>query len=235
MEDDTVAAGRKLEDTQQENYTLFADRGKAIRSLNFSVLCINLPIIVMLYIAGSCLNWKVAIPYTVDHRYSYYADIPLPSWYPLLLLAFSAGSYLFTLQSINKQSKPIVALSTEGIIVDTTATHLPLIFWNEIKEVKSYTFIYRYVGIVPNDSKALFRRLGFRNTWLMQMNASCVWFYRAFGITFSEINIPQVYLPISADELTSKIRGFHDRFGFLLEPPDLTDEAVWPPRPQPHG
>ena len=124
-------------------------------------------------------------------------------WLPWFFLAEIVLLWLVTSASHRKQAKPIVTLRAQGITVDTMATHIDELAWEDIAEVRCYTFIYRYVGIVPRDIFGLSRRLGVRRGWLLWMNGVNMPLYKALGMFFAPINIPQVYLPITADELSN--------------------------------
>lgn len=159
---------------------------------------------------------------------------------PWFLVAEFALLYWVQVRSFRKQAKPIVILSPEGIAVDTQGTHLGLIYWHEIEEIRAYTLVYRHVGIVPKNSEQLAKRLGQKQSWLFRLNASCVPLYKPFGIFVAPINIPQVYLPITVDELlahiqiyqaayTSKSGQFHPGLGLPVS------EGTWPPPPRQEG
>lgn len=158
------------------------------------------------------------------------------SWFPWFLLAECVLVYVIMARAHKKQTKPIIVLSPEGITVDTTATHIGLIRWEEIEEVRSYTRIYRYVGIVPKNTDALCRRLGGSRSWLLQVNAFCIPLYKLIGVFVAPINIPQVYLPITVDELTARIHTYQEAYtvppGFAPQAaPIVADGSIWPPPP----
>ncbi len=205
------------EDTMTtDDYVLYADTKKSLNGLNKRMLFLMLPLVVLSFVFFGAFAHGFSIP-----RHGPTGQ-PAPalrvlfdpgmaaffSWFPWFLLAECALLYVVMARSHKKQKKPIVVLSAEGIAVDTTATHLGLIRWEEIEQVRSYTLIYRYVGIVPKNTSALCQRLGRSRSWMLQVNAFCIPLYKLLGIFVAPINIPQVYLPITVDELTARIHAY---------------------------
>jgi hypothetical protein len=145
---------------------------------------------------------------------------------PWLLALFAVFAYFSQLISLRRQWRPIVTLSPEGITIYTLMTQIGLIQWGEIQEVRPYNLLYRSVGIVPFQLNALYRRVGFGPTLLLRMNSWCIPLFQMFGIFIAPINIPQEYLPISADELATHIQEY--RAASLVR---QAEPGVWPPPP----
>lgn len=201
-----------------EDYVLFADRSKSLSGLNRRTLFILLPLVLL------------------SLAFSHYLASGILTLFPWLLVGECAFLYLVMARSYKKQKKPILTLSASGIEVDTTGTHLGLIYWNEIEEIRSYTCIYRFVGIVPKNTTALCQRLGMRRAWLVQLNAACIPLYKPFGLFIAPINIPQLHISLSADELLKHIQFYRAAYSRQCSlPPGLdlpSEEGVWPPPPQ---
>ncbi len=230
--------------TPAEDYVLYADTKKSLRGLNKRMFFFMLPLVVLSFVFFGAFSHGFAIP---QHGPSGQPLPPVPvrfdpamtaflSWFPWFLLAECAFLYVVMARSHKKQKKPIVVLNSEGIAVDTTATHIGLIRWDEIEEVRSYTLIYRYVGIVPRNTSALCRRLGAGRSWVVQVNAFCIPLYKLLGIFVAPINIPQVYLPVTVDELTARIRAYQEAYARPVIPaygavPVTHDGSIWPPPP----
>lgn len=228
-----------------EDYVLFADKSKALSNLNKRMLLV-LPLVVLFFAVSAYYAHGFSVPvhtkkppFLVKHVQVQFGPITSAVLFglPWFLAAEFGLLYWVQVRSFRKQAKPIVTLSSEGIAVDTLATHLGLIYWSEIEEVRSYTLIYRYVGIVPKNSAALAQRLGKKQSLLMSMNAVCVPLYKPFGIFAAPINIPQVYLPITVDELVAHIRTYQaayqeeaNQFHPGLGLPAI--EGAWPPPPR---
>jgi len=233
-----------IQDITAADYVLYADTKKSVSGLNKRMLFIMLPLVLLFFLFFGAMGRGFTI---ARHRASgrpaaslHIALDPMMaaivSWVPWFLLAECALLYLIMARAHKKQTKPIVVLSAEGIAVDTTAAHVGLIRWEEIEEVRSYTLIYRYVGIVPRSTDALCRRLGGSRSWLLQVNAFCIPLYKLIGVFVAPINIPQVYLPITVDELTARIHTYQEAYtvppGFAPQAaPIVADGSIWPPPP----
>jgi hypothetical protein len=109
---------------------------------------------------------------------------------------------------LRQQSGPAVTLGPEGISVNLLATRIGQLQWHEIADVRCYWLLYRFVGIVPVDSATVYQRIGMKRSFLMRMNQFLIPMYRLFGTFVAPINIPDEYLPLSADELAAQIQGW---------------------------
>ena len=234
-----------------EDYVLYADTKKSLDGLNKRMLFIMVPIVLLLFLFFGAMAHVLHV-LTPPSPVLPGQHVPPPrlypmaallswfpwflSWFPWFLVAECVFLYVIVARSHKKQKKPIVVLSSEGVAVDTTATHIGLIRWDEIEEFRSYNLIYRYVGIVPKNTSALCRRLGARRSWMLQVNAFCIPLYKLLGIFVAPINIPQVYLAITVDELTARIRAYQAAYARPIIPaygtvPVTHDESIWPPPP----
>lgn len=227
------------------DYILFADKSKALGNLNKRMLLV-LPLVVVFFAFSLYFAHGFTAPirskkppFLVKHVQVQFGPLTtsILSGLPWFLAAEFALLYWAQVRSFRKQAKPIVVLSSEGIAVDTQATHLGLIYWSEIEEIRTYTLIYRYIGVVPKNTDALAQRLGKKQLWLVSINAACVPLYKLFGIFTAPINIPQVYLPIPVDELMAQITIYQKAYQRQsrqshsgLDSPEV--EGVWPPPPQ---
>lgn len=233
-----------IQDITAADYVLYADTKKSVSGLNKRMIFIMLPLVLLSFLFVGAAGHGLTMP---RHGTPGQPISPLRfalgsgmfaffSWFPWFLLAECVLLYVIMARAHKKQTKPIIVLSPEGITVDTTATHIGLIRWEEIEEVRSYTLIYRYVGIVPKNTDALCRRLGGSRSWLLQVNAFCIPLYKLIGVFVAPINIPQVYLPITVDELTARIHTYQEAYtvppGFAPQAaPIVADGSIWPPPP----
>lgn len=232
-----------------EDYVLFADRSKSLSGLNKRMLFIVLPLVLLSFVFYGYFAHGFLIPIHVNNSPHPVRHIRVQfdpaisfffSWFPWFLLAECVLLYSLAARSYRKQAKPILTLSSEGIGVDTMGTHLGLIYWDEIEEVRNYTLIYRNVGIVPKNTAALRQRLGMKRTQLLRLNAGVIPLYKLLGIFVAPINIPQVHLPITADELLARIQLYQAAYSHRTNrlPPSTGSsdiEGVWPPAPRNEG
>jgi hypothetical protein len=225
-----------------DDYVLYADQRKMSGNLNKRMLLFCVPLVLFLFAFCGILTHGLSVldphsaspsgPTPLFVRTSSPAAVIL-GWAPWFVTAEVLIVWLIAGRAQRKQIKPLVVLSPQGISIDTTAQHLGLLTWDEIAEVRTYNLCYRYVGVVPRDTQALCRRLGTRRSWLLWLNAACIPLYKPFGIFVAPINIPQVYLPVTADELAATIHRYQAAYvrtpNWEALPPS---ENVWPPPPR---
>ena len=224
-----------------EDYVLYADTKKSLNGLNKRMLFLMLPLVGLVFLFFGAMGHILTPPapalpgqHIPPPRVSPMAA--LFSWFPWFLVAECVFLYAVVVRSHRKQKEPIIVLNSEGIRVDTMATHIGLLRWDEIEEVRPYNFIYRYVGIVPKNTSALCRRLGADRSWIVHLNAFCIPLYKLIGVFVAPINIPQVYLPITVDELTARILAYQAAHARSVIPtygtvPVPHDGSIWPPPP----
>ena len=97
--------------------------------------------------------------------------------------------------------KPSVVISDEGIFDNASAVGAGMLRWEEIADVFTYDFMgQRMLGIIPVNEEIVLSRQSLLKRIIVKMNK---------GIAAAPFNIPQAALPISADELLSKV---HERW-----------------------
>jgi hypothetical protein len=151
-----------------------------------------------------------------------------------LVDALVIAGYYLVMWRYYRRKNPVVILSKEGIEIDFLAAHIGLIYWNEISEVRAYSVIHQYVGIVPNDLNTLVRRLGGKHSRQIRLNEAFARLQRRFGMFGAPINLPAGYLSTSADQLLEAINTYratsNDSAAFLNSPTIAISDA-WPPAP----
>ena len=223
-----------------EDYILYADRRKMLVGFHRRMLLICVPMVVLAFAASGALGHRIPVPlhhpYYPGPSFTWVRTPPLLNailgWAPWFLFAEVVFLWLVVGRSCRRRQRD--GAKANG----SRPAHMGEMSWDEVGEVRCYTFLYRYVGVVPADTAALCRRLGPRRAWLLWMNAACIPLYKFFGLFVAPINIPQVYLPIPAEELASSIRSYQAAYGrpsafgygqsTPLEPPT---EGTWPPPP----
>ena len=233
-----------------EDYVLFADKSKSIRGLNRHMLIGLLPVVFLMFgLSYFFLTFSIPIrsktpPYLVRHVRVASLDPMLFaffSWFPWFLVAECVVIYIVTANLLKKQIKPIVVLNSAGIQINILKTQIGPIYWNEIGEIRGYSFIsHRFIGIVPKNLKDISQRMEKKQVWLFELNAACIPLYKPFGIFVAPINIPMDRLAISTDELLAHIRTYQaadrkqaNQFHPRLRLPAA--EGVWPPPPRCNG
>jgi hypothetical protein len=173
--------------------TIYTDTRKAIRILGLQFLCVGVPtnLLLLAILCGPSGSRK--------------GMIDLLPW---SLLAVMPLFFLLVARSLTHQTRPIVSLSSLGITVNTLGTQVGFLCWSEIKDVYVYCLDERYVGITLNDPGTVYGRIGLKGSWLLRMNRLIAQLFKPFRIRVAPINIPQGYLPMSADELLTQIKAY---------------------------
>lgn len=225
------------EDTPE--FVLYADTRKSLRGLNIRTLCIMLPLVLAMFAFFGALTHGLTLstPRHFGPAASVSVSLSAPpalsalfSWFPWFLVAEVVVLYIIVRRATLNQKKPAVRLTPEGITVYSLGMQLGLIRWEEIAEIRAYTFIYRCVGIVLRDIGAVARRAKASSALVLRLNQFFIPLYQAFGIFVAPINIPQVYLSLSADELLARIKAYRAAYAQAL-PRQTALPGVWPPPP----
>ncbi|MFN8554190.1 MAG: hypothetical protein U0103_22160 [Candidatus Obscuribacterales bacterium] len=118
------------------------------------------------------------------------------------MILYMVAMYLWVVRRFNKNVEPLMKVDATGITVHGLITHCH-IDWNNLKEVRAYTFIYKFVG------------LGAKNVWALQAslpmklfllyNSLVRFFYRLVGIKLHSINVPEQYSHFKAEDIAEQI------------------------------
>lgn len=181
----------------QEPLVIYTDKEKAIRRLKRRMLFIA-PLFLLFFLGISCTE-LVRDPLLNIMRWVLLLELPV--------------LYFMVTRKLKQQAKPIVTLSSLGITVHTLATQAGFIPWQEVAEARAYSLLYRFVGISLKKPRTLYSRVGLARSYLMQMNGLVAPLYRLIGIRVAPINIPQEYLPMTADELAARIEAYRNAHG----------------------
>jgi hypothetical protein len=93
--------------------------------------------------------------------------------------------------------KPAVVISDEGIFDNASAVGAGMLRWEEIADVFAYEFMgQRMLGIIPVNEEIVLGRQSRLKRVMAKMNK---------GIAEAPFNIPQNVLPISVDELLTRV------------------------------
>jgi hypothetical protein len=93
--------------------------------------------------------------------------------------------------------KPAVVISDEGIFDNASAVGAGMLRWEEIAHVFAYDYMgQRMLGIIPVNEEVVLGRQSRLKRVMAKMNK---------GIAPAPFNIPQNVLPISVDELLSRV------------------------------
>lgn len=116
----------------------------------------------------------------------------------LLFRGPGAGYFLFRLLF----SRPILAVTEEGIVDNASAAGVGLLRWEEIENVITFEKNkQRFVGIVPKDIEAVVARQDAFTAFLIRYN---------LREGLAPISIPQMILPMRVDDLAAALRGQYE-------------------------
>ena len=227
MAENMSRAGERLVVPDGDRLLFYPDRRKMLRRVNARAAFILLPIAAGMFALFRFLDGLVPPSYSGLH-----VEFAVLPW---TILGLYVALYAVMVAAVRRQRLPLVTLSPEGITVQTMLTPVGLLPWDEVAEVRPYTMIYRYVGIVPRDLEGLCRRLGGRRALLMRANSWVAPLYAALGVFVAPINVPQEYLPVTADDLVARIRDYRDALATGGNSAPRGAPGVWPPPPVPQA
>lgn len=231
-----------------EDYVLFADTSKSVRSLSKRMLITLLPIVFLVsglsyfFLTFSVPIHSVTPPYLVKHIRIASVVSPIISkvfsWLPLFVVAEFVVVYAVAVNLLRKQIKPIVVLNSDGIQINIMKSQIGPIHWHEIEEMHAYRFMgYQFIGIIPKSLREITQRMEKNLAWLLQVNAACVPLYKPFGIFVAPINVPMDRFSISTAELLAQLRIYQETYQENANQfhPGLglpAVEGTWPPPPR---
>ena len=135
---------------------------------------------------------------------------------------------------IRPRKHPIVTLRPHGIEIHSQYVDIGLLPWSEIESIQKFKFNSWQVGIVPRDIDSLLQQLAPRQQKVMVSLIRFADRLKARGRFISPINIPELYMHITADQLIDHIRAFQLRYhptGPLAGDEPNADVTAWPPAP----
>jgi hypothetical protein len=164
--------------------------------------------------AISKLNRRMAVLAPLIALYTFFIASMQLYWVAFFLIAQTILLYLWVVRHFNKTVTPLMKVDASGITIHGLVNHVH-IDWDNLKEVRAYTFVYKFVGI---DAK---------NIWKLQAtlpmkiflayNLFVLFFYRLVGIRLSGINIPEQYSHFKAEEICEQIEKRRERYVALTK------------------
>jgi hypothetical protein len=124
-------------------------------------------------------------------------------------IAYFAIIYVLVVRRFNKNVTPLMEIDSTGISVHGLLTNLH-VDWDNVQDVRPYTFLYRFVGIDPISIWKLKASLPTKlfllnNGWNRSL-------YKMFGIKLSVINIPEQYSHFKAEQICEEIEKRRTHF-----------------------
>ncbi len=119
-----------------------------------------------------------------------------------IVIAQGVIMYLWVVRRFNKNTSPLMQIDASGIRVNALITNLHM-DWDNLKEVRPYTFVYKFVGMDAKNIWKLNASLGQKmfltySSWVRVI-------YRLVGIKLHGINIPEQYSHFKAEDICEQI------------------------------
>lgn len=126
-------------------------------------------------------------------------------WCLVILYTLSLPlTYISIRRKLSRAVLPVLAMRQHGIEIHSLNLEL-FIPWEEIKEVRTFTFLEPHLGIVPYDLKRTLAR-GSRDTkifcWMNEISARL---YKLSGISVTPIFLVECELPLPIDVVAEQI------------------------------
>ncbi|CAN5335854.1 hypothetical protein BH10CYA1_BH10CYA1_15820 [soil metagenome] len=168
-------------------FIIYADRKQAIRKLNKRMI-FAAPLVILYAIFVSSMHMYIVAA---------------------LLIAQLVGMYLWVVRAFNKSVTPLMHIDATGITIHGLVTHLHM-DWDNLKEVRPYTFMYKYVGL---DAKSVWKLdASVTMKVFLAYNSFVRFFYRLIGIKLSGINIPEQYSHFKAEDICEQIERRREHY-----------------------
>jgi hypothetical protein len=128
-------------------------------------------------------------------------------------------TYLSIRRKLSRAVRPVVAIRQDGIEIHSLNLDI-FIPWEEIKEVRTFTFIEPHLGIVPFDLKKTLARGSLYTQIFCWANEFCVHLYKRMQISVTPIFLVDCELPLSLDVVAEQIISRQAHALKLIKPED---------------
>jgi hypothetical protein len=190
-------------DRLDEQLILYPPRSGAIEALHGRFLKYIVPISVLFYVVILAMALTTANSPFLPSA----AQLALSTELLWLLILFTLSlplMYILTRRKLSRAVLPVLAIRQDGIEIHSLNLDI-FIPWEEIKEVRTFTFIQPHLGIVPFDLKKTLAR-GSRYTQIFcWMNEFCARLYNPGGISVTAIFLLDCELPLPIDVVADQI------------------------------
>jgi hypothetical protein len=156
--------------------------------------------------AAGCLLFVVASLYFSIYGYNISGRDALGQFFKSITPGiFYIGAPLFSLPLIYicyrlLKPAPSVIINQEGIFDNASAFGAGMIRWEEIKSMFTYKYMGQpFIGIIPVNIETILARQSIIKRFLFRMNK---------GMTQAPFAIPESVLPMSVEELLTKIQSY---------------------------
>ncbi len=167
-------------DDFSQPFMIYADRRKAISKLNKRMLIAAPAVLLYSFIFASAYAWIIAALLTVQ----------------MIVM------YLWVVRRFNRNVTPLMQLDATGITVHGLITHLHM-DWDNLKDVRPYSFGYKYVGMNAKNVWKLNATVPMK--LFLAYSSFIQIFYNLIGIKLCGINVPEQYAHFKAEDICEQI------------------------------
>lgn len=190
-------------DRLDEPLTLYPPRSGTIDALHGRFFKYIVPISVLFYVVILTMALVTAnapfMPKAAQHAMS------TELWWLLILYTvLQPLMYIFIRRKLTRAVLPVMAMRPDGIEIHSLNLDI-FIPWEEIKEVRTFTFIEPHLGIVPFDLKKTLARGSLYTQIICWMNELCAHIYKRSGISVTPIFLLDCELPLPIDVVAEQI------------------------------
>ncbi|MBS1954695.1 MAG: hypothetical protein JST89_10940 [Cyanobacteria bacterium SZAS-4] len=174
-------------DDFSQPFMIYADRRKAIKKLNQRMMFAAPLILIYSYCVSSMYMWFLAA----------------------LLIVQMALMYLWVVRKFNKNVTPLMQLDDTGITIHGLITHLHM-SWDNLKEVRAYSFGYKYVGMNAKNVWKLHATVPMK--LFLAYSSFVQFFYNLIGIKLCGINVPEQYAHFNAEDICEQVEKRREHY-----------------------
>lgn len=190
-------------DRLDEPLILYPPRSAAIDALNGRFFKYVVPISVLLYVVILVMALATAISPSLPSAAQQAISTAL--WCLLILYTvLQPLTYLFIRRKLSRAVLPVMAMRNDGVEIHSLNLDI-FIPWEEIKEVRTFTFVEPYLGIVPFDLKKTLARGSLYTQFFCWSNEFCVHLYKRMQISMPPIFLLDTELPLPIDVVAEQI------------------------------
>ncbi len=205
-------------DRLDEPLILYPPRSGAIDALHGRFLKYILPISVLVY--ASVLAFSLLLTNSPLLPQSKLLSLSTELWWIVILYTVPLPlMYIFIRRKLSRAVLPVMAMRHDGIEIHSLNLDI-FIPWEEIKEVRTFTFVEPHLGIMPFDLRKTLARGSLYTQIMCWMNELCARFYKPSGISVTPIFLLDCELPLSIDVVAEQIISRQAFALKLIEPED---------------
>lgn len=149
-----------------------------------------------------------------------------------IMIAQVVLMYLWVVRTFNKNTSPLMQIDASGITIHGLVTHLHM-DWDNLKEVRPYTFVYKFIGM---DAKSIWKlNASVPQKVFLTYNSWVRVLYRLVGIKLHGINVPEQYSHFKAEDICEQIEKRRVHYLGLPSPQSVLLAETQLPNAQPEA